>query len=202
ECATSWLNSTITVPVSVRHCGSYAETYSRCKTLEPHKNEWATLSDLALLPRRGEVAISCVVQGASRALLLTDEMHQGGGSAVRVPEALTIRVGHGWRDDVRLPRPGPKADRPEDLLIGGPRGPVNIKFHRLGPQAQRGVNRGPLAEGRVHQAERMPVALIIKEGLRRLVGVEVTRHEALAWFQIIVDRLHHLAQVLPALGIV
>src|SRR5215510_8764649 len=99
ECATRWLNSTITVPVRVRYCGSYAETYRRCKTLESHKSACATLSDLALLPRRGEGAISCVVQGACRALLLADEMHQGGGSAVRVPEALTIRMGHGWRDD-------------------------------------------------------------------------------------------------------
>jgi hypothetical protein len=43
---------------------------------------------------------------------------------------------------------------------------------------------------------------MIDKRLRRLLGVEITRHKELTRFEVVVDRPHYLEQLLPALGVV
>jgi hypothetical protein len=135
-------------------------------------------------------------------LFLTGEMDHRWCGEVLVPEALPILAFHVRRDQVRLELPGAESHGAECLLVTCPRCPVEVELYRLLSEEKGGADPRPLVEGLVHEAIPEPVLPLVEEGLRRLVGIGVTRHKVLARFEVVVDRLHHVEQVLPVLGIV
>src|SRR5215510_5876135 len=98
--------------------------------------------------------------------------------------------------------PGAESHGSECLLVGRPGYPVDVELHRLLSEEKCGADSRPLVEGLVHKALHEPVFPMIEYRLRRLVWIGVTRHKILPRFEVIVDRLHHVEQLFPALSIV
>src|SRR5215471_3515106 len=120
---------------------------------------------------------------------------------VLVPEALSVLAFYIRRDHVRLDLLGAESHGSECLLVDHPGYPVDVELHRLLSEEKCGADSRPLVEGLVHKALHEPVFPMIEYRLRRLVWIGVTRHKILPRFEVIVDRLHHVEQLFPALSI-
>jgi hypothetical protein len=135
-------------------------------------------------------------------LFLTGEMDHRWCGDVLVPEALAVLAFYVRRDQVRLDLPGAESHGSECLLVRRPGYPVDVELHPLLCEEKCDADSRPLVEGLVHKALHEPVFPMIEYRLRRPVWIGVTRYKVLARFEIVVDRLHHVEQLFPALGIV
>lgn len=81
-----------------------------------------------------------------------------------------------------------------------PRATSRSEIHRALAEVERAAQPRPLVEGLVQEAKAEPVYAVVDDGLRRPERIGDARKEELARRPVVVDRPHHLEQLVAARG--